>query len=124
MSPPAAQQRQSSTRGKAVAYPNAPAVVRYSCGCEVVTLAPGISCDRNRCSEAEAIHKHQALLGRRLMSLPEGEEAEKRTISKIEDLSKSMSRHRAGGRGQTDDEHSEHLVHRNREDGSTRERTD
>ena len=69
-------------------------VIRHKCGCELLVLASGISLGRKRCREAERLHKTQARLSKRLMSFPEGSEAERKLIAKIEGVSDALAAHR------------------------------
>ena len=93
-------------------------VLRRQCGCEVVLLAPGITADHKRCPEAESLNDHQASLARRLMAVPEGSEAERHLIDRIEAISNGITRHRSGARIQR----SEYPAQQNETQTQTRER--
>ena len=75
----------------------APANVRsrnYRCGCEILVLPSGIPIGRKRCKEAERLHGTQASLSKRLMTIREGSENERKIIAKIENISHALAAHR------------------------------
>ena len=73
---------------------DATSVIRHKCGCELLVLASGISLGRKRCKDAERLHKNQTRLSKRLMSFPEGSEAEQKLIAKIGGITDALAAHR------------------------------
>ena len=69
-------------------------VIRHKCGCELLILASGIPIGRKRCKDAERLHRVQASLSKRLMTVREGSEDERKIIARIEHISDALAEHR------------------------------